>query len=69
MKVFLFVPSIGGKPWKPGAAITVNSGTWRRYSSSDSGRMNMFLTKRLCHAVSVMIRSENGGTLWFPGAG
>ncbi len=36
MNVCAFVPSIGGKPWKPGAAMTVNSGTWRRYSSSDS---------------------------------
>ncbi len=37
--------------------MTVNSGTWRRYSSSDCGRMNMFLTKRECHAFSVMIRT------------
>ena len=57
MNVFVAVPSICGMPLKPGQQMTVNSGTWRRYSSFVVGMMNMFRANRLCQACSVTMRT------------
>ena len=51
------VPSAGSYALNDGAQTIVNSGTCSRYASRPAGVLNMFRTKRLCHACSVTMRS------------
>ncbi len=52
MNVSLRVLSISGEAWKPGAQMTVNSGTCFWYSSRLRGFTNIVRANRLCQAFS-----------------